>query len=174
MCLGPYGAGLGGVAGAASHSSVCPDPARMAGCPRDPLSPSHTHTHTQTGVCTCTPAHIHVCRHTHMPTHSHSTHTHGCTQRQPRVAHTLTHTAPARPPHSHPRKWRSLTAPSPGHDLGKGPFPEASPTAPAALPLLGGHGGPAPPPRGQHSSWAASTTPAVLRAGRSPQKPSMT
>lgn len=54
--------------------SVCPDPARMAGCPRGPLS--ITHTHTQTGVCTCTPAHTHVCRHTHMPTHSHSTHTH--------------------------------------------------------------------------------------------------
>lgn len=173
MRLGPYGAGLGAVAGAASHA-LCVRILPGWLDARGTLSLHHTHTHTQTGVCTCTPAHTHVCRHTHMPTHSHSTHTHGCTQRQPRVAHTLTHTAPARPPHSHPHKWRSLTAPSPGHDLGKGPFPEASPTAPAALPLLGGHGGPAPPPRGQHSSWAASTTPAVLRAGRGPQKPSMT
>ena len=129
--------GRPGEAGAASHSSTCPDPARMAGRPRDPLSPSHTHT----------------------PAHSHSTRTHGCSQRLPRVAHTITHTAPDRPPCSHPRRRRSLAAPSPGHDLGTGPFPEAAPVAPAALPLLGGHGGqhlrqgaraaagPPPPPR---------------------------
>ena len=177
MCLGLCGAGLGadweqqGLLLMALCVQILP------GCLDAPetlsLHHTHTHTHTHTGVCTCTLEHIHVCRHTHMPAHSHSTRTHSCTQHQPRVAHTIAHTAPDRPPRSHPCKWRSLAAPSPGHDLGKGLFLEAVPMAPTALPLLGGHGGPAPPPRGQRSSWAASTTPAVLRAGRSPQKPSM-
>lgn len=56
--------------------SVCPDPARMAGCPWDPLSPSHTHTHTDRCV------HMHSCTHPCMQAHAHAytltlhTHTH--------------------------------------------------------------------------------------------------